>query len=210
MLSWQYMEIYLHVFQLTFEHIQLKVICDDVSNLIHHDMDIVTFPFVYLELCLPMVRYLASTACHTQNSVLVPRGYWKKKNCQIVFERGLCVHRTSILSMFLYDSLLSVYPQWPGVYFSRYQLWMGLFALVFLDNSSTVSLSDVHLFRKRVVLIVGCVASLCVGFSLVLVSMGHNEWFAGFSLQCVLLLRGTGSRASVAAACELGIVASRI
>ena len=87
---------------------------------------------------------------------------------------------------------------------------MGLFALVFLDNSSTVSLSDVHLFRKRVVLIVGCVASLCVGFSLVLVSMGHNEWFAGFSLQCVLLLRGTGSRASVAAARELGIVASRI
>jgi len=87
---------------------------------------------------------------------------------------------------------------------------MGLFALVFLDNSSTVSLSDVHFFRKRVLLIVGCVASLCVGFSLVLVSMGHNEWFAGFSLQCVLLLRGTGSRASVAAACELGIVASRI
>ena len=34
-------------------------------------------------------------------------------------------------------------------------------------------------FRKRVLLIVGCVASLCVGFSLVLVSMGHNEWFAG-------------------------------
>ena len=41
--------------------------------------------------------------------------------------------------------------------------------VVFLDNSSTVSLSDVHFFRKRVVLIVGCVASLCVGFSLVLV-----------------------------------------
>lgn len=42
-----YIYIYIHVFQLTFEHIQLKVICD-VSNLIHHDMDIVTFPFVYL------------------------------------------------------------------------------------------------------------------------------------------------------------------
>ena len=34
--------------QLTFEHIQLKVICDDVCNLIHHDVDIVAFPFVYL------------------------------------------------------------------------------------------------------------------------------------------------------------------
>ena len=88
MLSWQYMEIYLHVFQLTFEHIQLKVICDDVSNLIHHDMDIVTFPFVYLELCLPMVRYLASTACHTQNSVLVPRGYWKKKKLSDCLWKG--------------------------------------------------------------------------------------------------------------------------
>ena len=51
---------------------------------------------------------------------------------------------------------------------------MNGLVLVFLDNSSTVSLSDVHFFRKRVVLIVGCVASLCVGFSLVLVSMGHN------------------------------------
>ena len=58
------------------------------------------------------------------------------------------MHSTSILSMFLYDSLLSVYPPWPGVYFSLYQLRMGLFALVFLDNLSTDSLSDMHFLGK--------------------------------------------------------------
>ena len=67
---------------------------------------------------------------------------------QSVFQRGLCMHSTSILSMFLYDSLLSVYPSWPGVYFSLYQLRMGLFALVFLDNLSTDSLSDMHFLGK--------------------------------------------------------------
>ena len=59
------------------------------------------------------------------------------------------MHSTSILSMFLYDSLLSVYPPWPGVYFSLYQLRMGLFALAFLDNLSTDSLSDMHFLGKR-------------------------------------------------------------
>ena len=59
------------------------------------------------------------------------------------------MHSTSILSMFLYDSLLSVYPLWPGVYFNLYQLWMDLFALEFLDNLSTESLSDMHFLGKR-------------------------------------------------------------
>ena len=47
-------------------------------------------------------------------------------------------------------------------------------------------------FRKTIVFIFGCVGSPCVGFSLVWVSMGHNQWCAGFSLQW-LLLWGTGS-----------------
>ena len=84
------------------------------------------------------------------------------------------MHPTSILSMFLYDSLLSVYPPWPGVYFSLYQLWMDLFALAFLDNLSTDSLSDMHFFRKTIVFIFGCVGFSCVGFPLVWVSVGHN------------------------------------
>ena len=65
----------IHVFQLNFEYIQLKVIYDDVSNLIHLDMNVVTFPFVYLYLPIFTVRYLASTTCHTLNSVLVPCDY---------------------------------------------------------------------------------------------------------------------------------------
>jgi len=36
------------------------------------------------------------------------------------------------LSMFFYGCLLSEYPLWPGVCFSLYQLFMGLFALEFL------------------------------------------------------------------------------
>ena len=72
-----------------------------------------------------------------------------EKNCQTVFQRGFCMHPTSILNMFLYDSLLSAYPQWPGVYFNRYQLWMALFALAFLDNSSTNSLWNMHFLEKR-------------------------------------------------------------
>ena len=48
-------------------------------------------------------------------------------------------------------------------------------------------------FRKTTVFIFGCVGSSCVGFSLVWVSMGHDQWCAGFSLQWLLLLWGTGS-----------------
>ena len=70
---------------------------------------------------------------------------------------------------------------------------MGLFALVFLDNLSTDSLSDMHFFRKMILFIFGCVGSSCVGFSLVWVSVGHNQWCAGVSLQRLLLLWGTGS-----------------
>ena len=87
---------------------------------------------------------------------------------------------------------------------------MDLFALAFLDNLSTDSLSDMHFLRKTIVFIFGCVGSSCVGFSLVWVSMGHNQWCAGFSLQWLLSLWGTGSRASVVAVCELGVVASRL
>ena len=65
-------------------------------------------------------------------------------------------------------------------------------------------------FSKTILFIFGSVGSSCVGFSLVWVSVGHNQWCAGFSLQWLLLLWGTGSRASVVAVCELGVVASRL
>ena len=122
---------YIHVFQLNFEYIQLKVIYDDVSNLIHLDMNVVTFPFVYLYLPIFTVIYLASTTCHTLNSVLVPCDYWKK---QTVFQKWLCMHPIRVLSMFLFDCLLSVSPLWPGVCFSLHQLLMDLSALSFLDR----------------------------------------------------------------------------
>ena len=44
------------------------------------------------------------------------------------------MHPTRVLSMFLFDCLLSVSPLWPGVCFSLHQLLMGLFALSFLDR----------------------------------------------------------------------------
>ena len=51
---------------------------------------------------------------------------------------------------------------------------MGLFALVFLDNLSGDSLSDMHFLGKQFFGFLAYVGSSCVGFSLVKVSVGHN------------------------------------
>ena len=51
---------------------------------------------------------------------------------------------------------------------------MGLFALVFLDNLSRDSLSDMHFLGKQFFVFLAYVGSSCVGFSLVKVSVGHN------------------------------------
>ena len=80
------------------------------------------------------------------------------------------MHPTRVLSMFLFDCLLSVPPQWPGVCFSLHQLLMDLSALSFLDHLSTDSLSDMHLK----IYIFDCAGSSRADFSLVTASMGHN------------------------------------
>lgn len=173
MLSWQYMDIYIytcipaHLWTYSVKG-NLWCLQPDPPRHGHCNVSFCLSVTLHSNGKIPgfhRLSYTEFSACPT---------WLLKKKLSDCLSKGLCMHCTSILSMFLYDSLLSVYPQWPGVYFSRYQLWMGLFALVFLDNSNTVSLSDMHCFRKTVLLIVGCVASLCVGFSLVLVSMGHN------------------------------------
>ena len=85
------------------------------------------------------------------------------------------MHPTSILSMFPQDSLLSVYPPWPRVYFSLYQPIMnGLVCSSVPGQFEYRFFVRYAFFRKTIVFIFGCVGSLCVGFSLVRLSVGHN------------------------------------